>query len=54
MIVAIEFDGEALARVVADYIAGMTDGFFRRTFQTLLGAYSEGDTMLDTSAERTP
>jgi dGTPase len=47
-------NGEPAHRTVCDYIAGMTDGFFRRTFQTLLGAYSEGDTMLDTSAERTP
>jgi dGTPase len=47
-------DGEPIHRTVCDYIAGMTDGFFRRTYQNLLGVYSEGDTMLDTSAERTP
>ena len=29
---------EPLARVVCDYIAGMTDGFFRRTYEQELGA----------------
>lgn len=29
--------GEPAYRVVCDYIAGMTDGFFRRTYQQLLG-----------------
>jgi dGTPase len=47
-------DGEPAHRTVCDYIAGMTDGFFRRTYRNLLGVYSEGDTMFDTSAERTP
>ena len=28
---------QATARVVADYIAGMTDGFFRRTYEQMLG-----------------
>jgi dGTPase len=30
-------DGEPLHRVVCDYIAGMTDGFFRRTYGELAG-----------------
>jgi len=29
--------GETLHRVVCDYIAGMTDGFFRRTYEQELG-----------------
>ena len=28
---------EPAHRVVCDYIAGMTDGFFRRTYQQLIG-----------------
>jgi dGTPase len=28
--------GEAAHRVVCDYIAGMTDGFFRRTYQRIV------------------
>jgi len=28
---------EPAYRVVCDYIAGMTDGFFRRTYQQMLG-----------------
>jgi dGTPase len=31
-------DGEPLHRVVCDYIAGMTDGFFRRTYAELVGS----------------
>ncbi len=46
--------GQPAHRIVCDYIAGMTDGFFRRTWRSFLGVYSEGETMLDTSAERTP
>ena len=30
--------GEPAYRVVCDYIAGMTDGFFQRTYQQMLGA----------------
>jgi len=40
--------GEPVWRGVCDYIAGMTDGFFLRSYS------SERETMLDTSAERTP
>ncbi len=29
--------GQPLHRIVCDYIAGMTDGFFHRTYQQLLG-----------------
>jgi dGTPase len=31
-------EGEPAHRVVCDYIAGMTDGFFRRTYEQTLGA----------------
>ncbi len=47
--------GLALHRVVCDYIAGMTDVFFLRTWRELIDhSGSARDTMLDTSAERTP
>jgi len=29
--------GEPLPRIVCDYIAGMTDGFFRRTYERIIG-----------------
>ncbi len=46
---------DAPHRVVRDYIAGMTDVFFVRTWRELIGhSGSARDTMLDTSAERTP
>ena len=43
-------------RVVCDYIAGMTDVFFRRTYEQMLGPRSALSTfvMLDSSASRTP
>jgi dGTPase len=44
---------QPLHRAVCDYIAGMTDGFFRRTYEQHFGQ-SGSTTMLDTSAERTP
>jgi dGTPase len=40
-------------RVVCDYIAGMTDSFFRRTWQQML-AQSSLVVKLESSAERTP
>jgi dGTPase len=48
--------GEPAWRAVCDYIAGMTDVFFLRTYRELIGPpYSSlGETMLETSAERTP
>ena len=48
--------GEPPWRGVCDYIAGMTDVFFLRTHGELIGPpySSAGETMLDTSAERTP
>ncbi len=33
-----EAGGQSLNRIVCDYIAGMTDGFFMRTFEQFLGA----------------
>lgn len=49
-------------RVVCDYIAGMTDGYFLRVHERFFGAqdhgssssYSFSGTRLDTSADRTP
>jgi dGTP triphosphohydrolase len=40
-------------RVVCDYIAGMTDSFFRRTWQQMLDQ-SSVVVKLESSAERTP
>jgi dGTPase len=45
---------EPAHRVVCDYIAGMTDAFFRRTFEQMLGPHSSTAVKFDTSAERTP
>jgi dGTPase len=41
-------------RVVCDYIAGMTDSFFRRMYDQMLGSYSSARVKLDSSAESTP
>ncbi|HUJ20084.1 MAG TPA: dNTP triphosphohydrolase [Bryobacteraceae bacterium] len=41
-------------RLVCDYIAGMTDSFFRRTYEHMLGPHSSAVVKLDSSAERTP
>lgn len=40
-------------RVVCDYIAGMTDTYFTRTYTALLGSAQSRATILDNSAERT-
>ena len=45
---------EPAHRVVCDYIAGMTDSFFHRTYEQILGPYSSTAVKFDTSAERTP
>jgi dGTPase len=44
---------QPLHRVICGYIAGMTDSFFRRTWQQTLG-YSSNVVKLESSAERTP
>jgi dGTPase len=45
---------EPAHRVVCDYIAGMTDSFFHRTYVQMIGPYSSTAVKFDTSAERTP
>jgi len=45
---------EPAHRVVCDYIAGMTDSFFHRTYEQMIGPYSSTAVKFDTSAERTP
>jgi dGTPase len=44
---------EPVHRVVCDYLAGMTDAFFERTYQQMLG-HSSAAVKLESSAERTP